>query len=63
VLAELHAGCMLTFLSWLHLGFDLTVPAFISSSGFKVESGRRVTDSFITVNPGVRIRIALGNIG
>ncbi len=63
LLLELHTGITYTLLSWLHIGGDISVPAFLSPSGFKVQSSASAGDGFVTFNPGIRIRIMFGNIG
>jgi hypothetical protein len=56
---EIHSGFTVTVLSWLHLGMDLNSLALISTSGF----GGVGRSGFVTVNPGARLRIVLGNLG
>lgn len=63
LLLELHTGFTYTMISWFHLGGGLSAPLFFCPSGFKTPSDRSVTDGFITFNPGLQIRIILGNIG
>lgn len=57
--AEIHTGFTATILPWMHLGLDLNSLFSFSVSGFKGLGSR----GFTTVNPGVRIRIVLGNLG
>lgn len=63
MLLELHGGFTYTFLNWLHMGFELSLPSFISPGGFKNRAGFGMSDGFMTANPGFRIRIMFGNIG
>jgi hypothetical protein len=56
---ELHSGFTATILPWMHLGMDLNSLFSFSVSGFKGLGSR----GFTTVNPGVRVRIVLGNLG
>lgn len=63
LLLELHGGFTYTMVSWFHVGGELSTPLYFSPSGFKTSAGRSVTNGFLTVNPGFRIRIILGNIG
>jgi hypothetical protein len=62
-LVEAHGGFTYSILSWMHLGADITVPCFLSGNGFKIGSQSNMTDGFVTVNPGLRLRIMFGNIG
>lgn len=55
---ELHAGMTISLLSWWHLGMDLNGHFLLSVNGF----GGSV-NSFATVNPGLRLRVVLGNLG
>jgi len=57
-LLELHAGTAYTILPWLHIGGDVSVPLFMSVSGFSP-----YTTEFFSVNPGMRVRVVLGNLG
>ena len=63
VLLELHAGGTYTMINWCHVGLDLSLPLFFSTSGFETPGGHSVTNGFMTINPGVRFRIIFGNIG
>jgi hypothetical protein len=63
LLVELHGGFTYTMISWFHVGMDLSTPLFFSPSGFKSPGDQSITNGFITINPGLRIRIILGNIG
>jgi hypothetical protein len=63
LLLEIHGGLTYSCLSWLHIGFDIGAPFFISTGGFKTVEGLSVTDGFVTVNPVVRLRFVFGNIG
>ena len=55
---ELHTGFTVTLLPWLHIGTDLNGLFLVSVNGFG-EAG----NSFMTVNPGVRLRLVFGNLG
>lgn len=55
---ELHAGMTISLLPWWHLGLDLNSHFLLSVNGF----GGSV-NSFTTVNPGLRLRVVLGNLG
>lgn len=55
---ELHTGMTISLLSWWHLGLDLNGHFLLSVNGF----GGSV-NSFATVNPGIRLRVVLGNLG
>lgn len=63
LLLELHGGFTYTLVNWFHVGINFSTPLFFSPSGFRTTSDQSVTDGFVTVNPGLRIRIILGNIG
>jgi hypothetical protein len=63
MLTELHGGLTYSMLSWLHLGVDGWCPLFFSSSGFANRFQQPITDGFMSINGGVRIRIVLGNLG
>lgn len=63
MLMELHGGFTATTTSWLHVGLDLTMPLFLAPMGFQNETGFNTTSGFVTFNPGIRIRIILGNLG
>lgn len=63
IFVELHAGFTYTLVSWLHLGLDVAAPLFISSDGFRDKMGNSLGDAYFTVNPGLRLRIVLGNLG
>ncbi len=55
---ELHAGMTVSLLSWWHIGMDLNSHFMLSVNGF----GGSV-NTFATVNPGLRLRVVLGNLG
>jgi hypothetical protein len=64
LLLELHGGFTYTMVRWFHIGLDFSTPLFFSPSGFKSSNGQSFSKSgFTTINPGLRIRIILGNIG
>lgn len=54
---EIHGGLTVTVLPWMHIGGDLNGLVMFSVNGFGTGNG------FITANPGVRLRITLGNLG
>ncbi len=56
---EIHTGFTATIFPWMHLGMDLNSLFSFSVSGFRGVGG----SGFSTANPGVRIRIVLGNLG
>jgi hypothetical protein len=56
---EMHSGLTVTVLPWMHFGLDLNTLFSFSVSGFRGLGGT----GFTTVNPGVRLRIVLGNLG
>ena len=55
---ELHTGFTVTLLPWLHVGTDVNGLFLMSVNGFG-ETG----NSFINVNPGLRLRLVFGNLG
>ena len=63
LLLELHGGFTYTMVGWFHIGGELSTPLYFSPSGFKTPNGQSITNGFVSVNPGLRIRIILGNIG
>ena len=63
MLLEVHGGFTYTMVNWFHIGGDLSTPLFFSPSGFKTPNSQSVTNGFVSLNPGFRIRIILGNIG
>ena len=63
LLLELHGGFTYTMVSWFHVGGECSTPLYFSPSGFKTSAGQSLTNGFLTVSPGFRIRIILGNIG
>jgi hypothetical protein len=63
LLLEMHGGFTYTMINWLHLGAELSAPVFFSPSGFVTTGGHNITSGFISLNPGVRLRIMIGNIG
>jgi hypothetical protein len=63
MMLEFHGGFTYTLISWLHMGLDISMPFFISSSGFESKAGIGIGEGFMTINPGLRIRIMFGNIG
>lgn len=63
LLLELHGGCTYSMVKWFHVGAELSTPLFFSPSGFRTPARQSVTNGFLSVNPGFRIRIILGNIG
>ncbi len=63
MLLEFHGGFTYTMVSWLHIGMDISTPFFLAPDGFKNNTDRSLTNGFMTINPGLRIRFILGNIG
>jgi len=63
MLAEAHVGMTWSLLSWMHVGAQAAAPCFISSEGLRNSSMQSVTNGFFSVNPGVRLRLVLGNLG
>jgi hypothetical protein len=55
---ELHAGIVYDVVRFIHLCGDLSLPVIISSDGFAP-----LTKEFISVSPGVRVRVIFGNMG
>jgi hypothetical protein len=55
---EVHAGVTYHVLPFIHLSGDLSVPLLISIDGFAP-----YTQDFISVCPGLRVRLIFGNIG
>lgn len=62
-LLEVHGGFTYTMINWFHIGADLSAPLFFSQSGFVTSGDHSITNGFISINPGIRIRIMIGNIG
>lgn len=54
---EIHSGFTVTVLPWMHLGADVNGLLMLSLNGFGTGRG------FISFNPGVRLRLTLGNLG
>jgi len=63
LLLEFHGGFTYTMVTWLHLGLDLSAPLFIATDGFKGRTDRSYTSGFFTINPGLKIKIVVGNLG
>ncbi len=55
---EVHGGFSYSLTRFIHLGGDISVPAF-----FGVEGLSPFTDEFISVNPGARFKVIFGNLG
>lgn len=53
---DLHGGATYTLTKWMHLGLDASVTFFYSSNGFSYRQG-----SFMTANPGLKLRLIFGN--
>ncbi len=58
LLLEPHFSFSYTFLYFFHVGASLTVPAFMSLEKFNA-----YTDDFLTVNPGLHVKLIFGNLG
>src|SRR5512133_266375 len=56
---NLHSGFTVTVLPWMHIGADVNGSFLFSVNGFDVPGCK----GFMTVVPGLRFRITLGNIG
>jgi hypothetical protein len=56
---EMHSGLTVSIMPWLHLGGDLNGMLMLSVNGFNGPGA----GSFMSVSPGLRIRIVLGNLG
>lgn len=63
LLLELHGGFTYTMVQWFHVGVECSTPLFFSPSGFRTPARQSITNGFLSVNPGFRIRMILGNIG
>jgi hypothetical protein len=57
-LIELHAGIVYHIARFMHACGDLSVPIMVSADGFAPW-----TKEFISISPGVRVRIIFGNLG
>lgn len=57
-LAEIHGGITYTVLPWFHVGAEASLPVFYSAEGFQGYPGM-----FLTVNPALRARLVIGNLG
>lgn len=55
---EVHGGLTYHVLPFMHLSGDLSVPLLISTDGFAP-----FTQDFISVCPGLRLRLIFGNLG
>jgi len=55
---EMHAGVVYHIMRFMHIGGDLSLPVLVSSDGFAP-----FTKEFISICPGVRIRLIFGNLG
>jgi len=56
---NLHSGFTVTLLPWMHIGTDINGSFLFSVNGFDIPGCK----GFVTVVPGLRFRITLGNIG
>jgi len=63
MLFEIHAGFTYTMVNWFHIGASISTPVFIAPDGFKGISDISYTSGFLTVNPGICLRLIFGNIG
>jgi hypothetical protein len=57
---ELHGAYTYSILPILHLGLGASVPLFFSSDGFVPYNAG---SGFVSVNPGLHLRIVIGNLG
>jgi hypothetical protein len=55
---EMHTGIVFHIMRFMHLGGDLSLPVIVSSDGFAP-----FTKEFISICPGVRLRLIFGNLG
>jgi hypothetical protein len=55
---ELHTGMVCHVARWMHLCGDVSLPVLISSDGFAP-----YTKEFISLSPGLRVRVIFGNLG
>lgn len=55
---EPHIGFSYTFFYFFHFGANIALPAFM-----QLEKFSPVTDDFLSVNPGIQIKLIFGNIG
>ncbi|MBN1128101.1 MAG: hypothetical protein JXA71_03900 [Chitinispirillaceae bacterium] len=55
---DIHSGISYKISSFMVVGADANLLFFHSNSGFNFN-----TDSFLTMNPGIRFRILFGNLG
>jgi hypothetical protein len=55
---EMHAGIVYHVMRFMHIGGDLSLPVIVSSDGFAP-----FTKEFISICPGVRLRLIFGNLG
>jgi hypothetical protein len=53
---DLHGGVTYTLTKWMHIGLDVSSTFLYSSNGFSYRQG-----SFMTVNPGLKLRLIFGN--
>ncbi|NLG19140.1 MAG: hypothetical protein GX556_17590 [Fibrobacter sp.] len=54
---DLHGGLTYSVTNWMHLGIDASAVCYYSNTGFGYKYG-----NFMTVNPGVRVRVIFGNV-
>jgi hypothetical protein len=55
---DIHSGISWRISPFMLIGADANLLIFTSNSGFNYN-----TDSFMTVNPGIRLRVLFGNLG
>lgn len=55
---DIHSGISYRICSFMVIGADANLLFFHSNSGFNFN-----TDSFLTMNPGIRFRLLFGNLG
>jgi hypothetical protein len=55
---DIHSGVSYRICSFIVVGADANLLFFHSNSGFNFN-----TDSFLTMNPGIRFRVLFGNLG
>ena len=54
---DLHGGLTYSVTNWMHLGINASAVLYYSNTGFGYKYG-----NFMTVNPGVRVRVIFGNV-
>jgi hypothetical protein len=55
---ELHGGTVYNIAPWMHVCGDVSLPVIVSTDGFAP-----YTKEFISLCPGLRVRLIFGNLG